>query len=111
MLRYRYWTRVSVSVNVLSPFVLDFVATLKDGVGKYSVKINDLEVRYTPCEKPSPQSKRVDDSPQSKGVDDEAKKRKLGWHKRCFSEPLGSISRSWSSLSRSSRISSPKPST
>ncbi|CAH0391522.1 unnamed protein product [Bemisia tabaci] len=49
--RNNRWIRASVPVNVQSPFLLHFESILEEnGAGKYSVKIDDLAVRYTPCE-------------------------------------------------------------
>nr|XP_018904942.1 PREDICTED: uncharacterized protein LOC109035687 [Bemisia tabaci] len=54
LIRYRYWIHQSVRVNVGGPFMLYF-ESIKEagGKGTYTFKIDDLAVRYTPCEEAS----------------------------------------------------------
>nr|XP_018901577.1 PREDICTED: meprin A subunit beta-like [Bemisia tabaci] len=43
------WKHAHFPLNVKNPFLLDFVSTLENGIGKFKVKIDDLVVQYTPC--------------------------------------------------------------
>ncbi|CAH0762266.1 unnamed protein product [Bemisia tabaci] len=95
------WSQVSIRTSVTGPFMLEFRSSFVDKNTKGSVKIDDLEVRYTPCKRPT----HVDDQLINGKL---SKQRTLSW--------LGSMkkllpcSSSLSGSSFSSRMSSPTPS-
>ncbi|CAH0383197.1 unnamed protein product [Bemisia tabaci] len=88
------WTQVSIPVDVQDPFSLEIVSSLENGVGKHSVRVDDLEVRYTPC---TNFSQQVSISRQDSKKDG----KQCGWL-RLFSSKFGRSSISSSSMSAAS---------
>nr|XP_018912719.1 PREDICTED: uncharacterized protein LOC109041013 [Bemisia tabaci] len=76
----RVWEQVSVLWDVSSPFLLEFVSSVENGVGEYSVKIDDFELQYTPCKNPSKQDPKVDSGGNTSP---------FGWVKRSLSASSG----------------------
>nr|XP_018917650.1 PREDICTED: uncharacterized protein LOC109044401 [Bemisia tabaci] len=76
------WTPVSIPVNDLNPFLLDFASILEEGVGEHWVKIDDFEVRYKPC---ADQDLNRTDSKKSDTTQNRSiSQKKTSWLKTCL---------------------------
>ncbi|XP_072161067.1 uncharacterized protein [Bemisia tabaci] len=88
------WTQVSIPVNVLNPFLLDFASILEEGVGEHWVKIDGFEVRYKPCadlnlnrsdsKRSDTNLNRLDQQRSDTNLNRSNSQRKSSWFNNCF---------------------------